>query len=156
MRKKWSNLWNTFTVIFVLCLTPIAYGQQKIPESQAIIIIEKMHELENRLRDHIDKKFTEQNKNIVDLGKEVAVNSKQIELMNDDIKELQGTLTWIWRGVIGVIILNIGLYLIQHFFLKKSNIPKQETSDSAKDHDASEKYPDDTQTDLKENMGEVA
>ncbi len=136
------NKWNTFMVIFVLCLTPIAYGQEKIPESQAMIIIEKMHELENRLRDYIDKKFTEQNKkfteqnkNIADLGKEVAVNGKQIELMNDDIKELQGTLSWIWRGVIGVIILNLGWFLIQHFFLKQSNIPK---------HDASEKYPDDT------------
>ena len=143
-------------MIFVLCLTSIAYGQEKIPESQAIIIIEKMHELENRIRDHIDKKFTEQNKNITDLGKEVAVNSKQIELMNDDIKELQGTLTWIWRGVIGVIILNIGWYLIQHFFLKKSNIPNPDSSEPTKDHDAPAKYPDDTQTDLKENMGEAA
>ena len=114
-------------VIFVLCLTPIAYGQEKIPESQAIIIIEKMHELENRIRDHIDKKFAEQNKNITDIGKEVAVNSKQIELMDGDIKELQGTLTWIWRGVIVVIILNIGWYLIQHFILNKINNQKRES-----------------------------
>lgn len=150
-------------VIFVLCFTSIAYGQEKIPESQTIIIIEKMHELENRLRDYIDKKFTEQNKKFTEqnktitaLGKEVAVNGKQIELMNDDIKELQGTLSWIWRGVIGVIILNIGWYLIQHFFLKQPNIPKQDVSESAKDHGGSEKYTDDTQTDLKENMGEAA
>ncbi len=156
MRKKW----NTFMMIFVLCLNPIAYGQEKIPESQAILIIEKMHELENRLRDHIDKKFAEQNKNITDLEKDVAVNSKQIELMTEDIKELQGTLTWIWRTVIiggaGVILLNIVWYLIQHFVLKKPNNQKQDTSESAKDQEATAKYPDDTQTDLKEGMGEAA
>lgn len=156
MRKKWNN----FMVIFVLCLTPIAYGQEKIPESQAIIIIEKMHELENRLRDHIDKKFTEQNKNITDLGKEVAVNSKQIELMNDDIKELQGTLTWIWRtvviGGIGVILLNIVWYLIQHFLLKKPYNVKQVTSYQAKDRGDTEKYTDETESDLEENLGEAS
>ena len=149
-------MWNIFTVIFVLCLNPFAYGQEKNPESQVISIIEKMHEMENRLRDHIDNKFKEQNESITELGKEVAANSKAIEFINEDIKELQGTLTWIWRGVIGVIILNIAWYLIRRFILNKFNNQIQTTSDSAKDQVSTAKYPDNTQTDLSKNMGEAA
>ncbi|RKU30879.1 hypothetical protein C6497_04170 [Candidatus Poribacteria bacterium] len=156
MHKKRSNLWNIYTVIFVICLNPITYGQEKNPESQGVIIIEKIHEMENRLRDHIDKKFKEQDANITNLGKEVAANSKAIEYINEDIKELQGTLTWISRGVIGVLIINIGWYLIQRLIQNKSNNQAQGTLDSTSDQVSTAKYPDDTQTDMSENMGESA
>lgn len=115
-----------------------------------------MHEMENRIRDHIDKKFTDQNTIITNLGKDVAVNKREIEIMNNNIKDLQGTLTWIWRSVIGVILLNICWYLIQHYFLKSPNRQDQDTSEVVKHRRNSEKYTDNTQTDLKEIHGETA
>ena len=48
---------------------------------------------------------------------DVAVLKTEQERMKEDIRDLQGTLTWIWRGLLGgSIIIPIGLYFLKRWW----------------------------------------
>ena len=83
------TLWGIFGILFVLSMTATVSGQQdqqsgsSLSESQYIKIIEKINEsdknvseqihgLEIKMREHIDKKITELNKNYTNIDKDMA------------------------------------------------------------------------------------
>ena len=90
----------------VLCVFFIA--STVLAQSQSAIV-EKIYESEEKVREHVDKKVegieTKVDNLITTVGTlrtDVAVNKTNIENMKGDIRDLKGTVTWIWRGILGI------------------------------------------------------
>ena len=117
--------WRTVLLgIFCVLFVPsISLSQAELSDAE---IIKEINASERRTRDHIDTKtestntkISEINTKIGTINTNVAVNTTNIGNMQADINDLKGTVTWIWRGIIiliiGSVAIPIGLY-----FLKQS------------------------------------
>ena len=85
-------------------------------QSATETIIDRIYQSEGKVREHVDKKVEgiETKISAVDtkvdnlsttvgtLSIDVAVNKTNIENMQDDIRDLKGTVTWVWRGILGI------------------------------------------------------
>lgn len=114
-------------IFFVLSFSGITLGQTNLSDSE---IIKEINASERRTRDHvdakfegIDTKFSEINKKFSDidtkignLNTNVAVNTTNIANMSKDINELKGTVTWIWRGILGIFVILISS--VASYFLR--------------------------------------
>ncbi len=107
--------------IFCVLFIPSAV----LAQSQSAI-----YQSEEKVREYVDKKVEDIKKEIsavdtkVDnltttvgnLSKDVAVNKTNITNMQKDIDDLKGTVTWIWRGILGILgtlILSIAGYFFK-------------------------------------------
>ena len=93
---------SIFGFFFVLFVASTALGQQPdsaLPQSQADKIIEKidqleknmlkgMHELELKMRDHVDKKFGELDKKIGELETKFHDLDKKVAVLRSDVDKL--------------------------------------------------------------------
>lgn len=83
---------------------------------------------------------------------DVAVLKTEQERMKEDIRDLQGTLTWIWRGlIVGSIVIPIGLYFLKRWWEnrgKGGEVGVTDTTVSPQEQiDTKEKYADNTEPD---------
>lgn len=132
--------WRTVLLgIFCVLFVPsISLSQAELSDAE---IIKEINASERRTRDHIDTKtestntkISEINTKIGTINTNVAVNTTNIGNMQVDINDLKGTVTWIWRGIliliIGSIAIPIGLYFLKQWWENKSNKDSVETVDT--------------------------
>ena len=80
-------LCGIFGIFFVLCLTAVVWGQQvqqsdsALSQSQFMQIIDRIDKSEEKLRDHVDKKFGELDKKIDELNEDVAFINGQLTII---------------------------------------------------------------------------
>ena len=102
--------------------------------------IEKIYQSETRVRDHIDTKTESINTQISDINTKigtintnVAVNTTNIGNMQGDINDLKGTMSWILKGIIALIIssvvIPIALYFLKQWWENRGEKDKAETMD---------------------------
>ena len=113
-------------VLWVLFIASTVLAQS---QSATETIIDRIYQSEGKVREHVDKKVEGIDTKIsavdtkVDnlsttvgtLSTDVAVNKTNIENMQDDIRDLKGTVTWIWRGTLGILGTLI-LYLLKSWW----------------------------------------
>ncbi len=106
MLNRRGTLWVIFGIFFVLSFSSMTLGQTSLSDSE---IIKEINASERRTRAHVDAKFEGVNTKFSDidtkignLNTNVAVNTTNIANMSRDISELKGTVTWIWRGILGI------------------------------------------------------
>ncbi|CAI8011788.1 hypothetical protein GBAR_LOCUS7558, partial [Geodia barretti] len=107
-------------VLCVLFITSMVFAQS---QSATETIIEKIGESERRVRDHVDAKVKDVETKIsgIDtkvgtLSTDVAVNKTNIGNMQEDIRDLKGTVDRIWYGILGILgtlIVSIGGYFLK-------------------------------------------
>ena len=114
----------------VLCVFFISSTVLAQSQSATETIIDRIYQSEGKVREHVDKKVEgiETKISAVDtkvdnlsttvgtLNTDVAVNKTNIENMQDDIRDLKGTVTWVWRGILGIfgtLILSIAGYFLK-------------------------------------------
>ena len=129
-------LLEIFCVLFVFSAASTTLAQS---QSATDSIIEKIYQSETRVRDHIDAKTADVNTQISDINTKigtintnVAVNTTNIGNMQKDIDDLKGTVTWIWRGVIGIfvtLILSVVCYIFKTMWQSRGNRDSVETVD---------------------------
>ena len=116
-------------VLCVLFVPSISLSQTELSDAE---IIKEINASERRTRDHIDTKtkstdtkISEINTKIGTINTNVAVNTTNMENMQVDINDLKGTVTWIWRGVviliIGSVAIPIGLYFLKQWWENRGN-----------------------------------
>ncbi len=125
-------------IFFVLSFSGITLGQTRLSDSE---IIKEINASERRTRDHVDAKFEGVNTKFADidtkignLSTNVAVNTTNIANISKDINELKGTVTWIWRGVLGIfvtLIISVAGYFLRLWSQNRFN-QDSESSVSAK------------------------
>ena len=100
----------------VLCVFFVASTVLAQSQSSTETIIEKVFQSEIRVREHVDTKVAgiETKISAVDtkvgnlstkvgtLSTDVTENKTDIGNIKDDIRDLKGTVTWIWRGILGI------------------------------------------------------
>lgn len=136
MLNERANLIGILYALFVLYATSTALGQSQSANDS---LIEKIYQSETRVRDHIDTKTESINTQISDINTKigtintnVAVNTTHIGNMQTDIDDLKGTVTWIWRGVIGIfvtLILSVVGYILKSIWQSRTNKDSVETMD---------------------------
>ena len=114
----------------VLCIFFIASTVLAQSQSATETIIDRIYQSEAKVREHVDKKVEsiETKISAVDtkvetlstkvgtLSTDVAVNKTNIENMQEDIRDLKGTVDRIWYGILGVLgtlILSIAGYFVK-------------------------------------------
>lgn len=111
-----------FLCIFLV--TAAVFGQEQAATDSTI---EKIYQSEMRVRDHIDTKInsvntqiSEINTKIGTLNTNVEVNKTNITNIKDDISDLKSTMTWMWRGIvvliIGSVVIPIALYFLKQWW----------------------------------------
>ena len=100
----------------VLCVFFVTSTVLAQSQSSTETIIEKVFQSEIRVREHVDTKVAgiETKISAVDtkvgnlstkvgtLSTDVTENKTDIGNIKDDIRDLKGTVTWIWRGILGI------------------------------------------------------
>ncbi|MCY3549711.1 MAG: hemolysin XhlA family protein [Candidatus Poribacteria bacterium] len=93
----------------VLCVFFIPSTVLAQSQSSTETIIEKVFQSEIRVREHVDTKVAgietkvdNLTTTVGNLSKDVTENKTNIENMQEDIRDLKGTVTWIWRGILGI------------------------------------------------------
>ena len=129
-------LLEIFCVLFVFSVASTALAQS---QSATDSLIEKIYQSETRVRDHIDTKIADVNTQITDINTKigtintnVAVDTTNIGNMQTDIDDLKGTVTWIWRGIIGIfatLILSVVGYILKSIWQSRTNKDSVETID---------------------------
>ena len=116
-----------FLCIFLV--TAAVFGQEQAATDATI---EKIYQSEMRVRDHIDTKINSTNTQISEintkigtLNTNVEVNKTNITNIKDDIRDLKNTMTWMWRGIvvliIGSVVVPIALYFLKQWWENRGN-----------------------------------
>lgn len=115
----------------VLCVLFISSTVLAQSQSTTDTIIEKIYESERRVSDHVDKKvegidtkISDVNTKVGALSTDVAVNKTNITNITEGIRDLKGTVDWIWRGILGILvtlIVSIGGYFLRSWRKNQSN-----------------------------------
>lgn len=116
-----------FLCIFLV--TAAVFGQEQATTDSTI---EKIYQSEMRVRDHINTKInsthtqiSEINTKIGTLNTNVEVNKTNITNIKDNISDLKNTMTWIWRGIvaliIGSVVIPIALYFLKQWWENRGN-----------------------------------
>ena len=82
---------SIFVLFYVLFVVSTAVGQQPdsaLSESQFMQIIDRIDKSEEKLRDHIDKKFGELDKKIDDLEAKFHELDKKVAVLRSDVDKL--------------------------------------------------------------------
>ena len=116
----------------ILCVffpASAVFGQEQAATDSTV---EKIYQSEMRVRDHIDTKIdsvntqiSEINTKIGTINTNVEVNKTNITNIKDDISDLKSTVTWIWRGIvaliIGSVVIPIVLYFLKQWWENRGN-----------------------------------
>ena len=113
----------------VFLVTAAVFGQEPAATDSTI---EKIYQSEMRVRDHIDTKINSANTQISEintkigtLNTNVEVNKTNITNIRDDISDLKSTMTWMWRGIvaliIGSVVVPIALYFLKQWWENRGN-----------------------------------
>ena len=104
-----------FGILCIFSITSTVFAQS---QSATDTIIEKIYQSEIRVREHVDTKVEGVNTKISEidtkvgtLSKDVEENKTNITNMKDDIRDLKGTVGWIWKGTLGILISIVGYFL---------------------------------------------
>ena len=141
-RRTFSSI---FGILFVLLMASTALGQQPdsaLSQSQADKIIEKidqleknilngMHELELKMRDHVDKKFGELDTKIDDLEAKFHELDKKVAVLKSDVDKLFTIIITIAVAVGVHLLIFVGSYIYSYWRNKTNVVPKVASEDAS-------------------------
>ena len=149
MRNGWAMLLG---ILYVLFAGSMALGQSDLPAPSTPSGNPTLSEVQVTILKGIYDAKIELTTDIAEVKTDVAVLKTEQERMKEDIRNLQGTLTWIWRGlIVGSIIIPIGLYFLKQWWENRGKGGEVEGTDTTvlpeDEIDTREKYADNTQPD---------
>lgn len=131
-RQSFISIFGFFFVLFVVST---ALGQQPdsaLPQSQADKIIEKidqleknmlkgMHELELKMRDHVDKKFGELDKKIDELDDRLDKLSEDVAFINGQLTNIKWVIAIFGAPLLVSIVAGIVVIIVQNNLSRKND-----------------------------------
>lgn len=124
MSNNRQTLSIIFGVLFVLFVVSTALGQQSdsaLSESQFMQIIDRIDKSEEKLRDHIDKKFGELDKRIDDIEEKFHELDKKVAVLRSDVDKLFTIIIAIALAVGAHLLIFIGAH-IYSYWRNKTNV----------------------------------
>lgn len=133
MLKVHRILWSIFGILFVLSIAA-AFAQQDqqadstLSQSQLMQIIDRIDKSEEKLRDHIDKKFGELDKKIDSNYKELNTKfhelDKKVAVLRSDVDKLFTLIIAIAVAVGAHLLIFIGAHIYTYWRNKTNIVPK--------------------------------
>lgn len=127
MSNNRQTLSIIFGVLFVLFVVSTALGQQSdsaLSESQFMQIIDRIDKSEEKLRDHIDKKFGELDKRIDDIEEKFHELDKKVAVLRSDVDKLFTIIIAIALAVGAHLLIFIGAHIYTYWKNKTNVGPK--------------------------------
>ena len=147
-----------YGILYVLFAGSMALGQPAPQAPSTTSSNPTLSEVQVIILKGIYDAKTELTKDIAEIKTDVAVLKTEQDRMKEDIRNLQGTLTWIWRGlIVGSIIIPIGLYFLKRWWENRGKGGEIDatttTGTPQEDIDTKEKYADNTVPDYQTAEG---